>query len=215
MIPFSSRWQDSDSTPNALSEAVASRKKSGQPIIDLTTSNPTQCGIPCPDWTPLLNQDSVRNYDPHPQGQFAAREAIAGYYAGRNEKVDASDLFLTAGTSEGYAHLFKLLCDPRDEILVSSPSYPLLETLASLEGIQIRSYCDRKSLEVGITESTRAILVVQPNNPTGHVLSMEDASHLVNIAEEKGLALVVDEVFADYLHGDSRFLSAPLSSGLA
>ena len=200
---FSDRWQDSDPTPNALTEAIAARKKSGQPIFDLTASNPTQCGIVYPDWTSLLNQSSVQTYDPHPQGNLKAREAIAQYYAERSERVAPYDLFLTAGTSEGYAHLFKLLCDPGDEVLVSSPSYPLLETLASLEGIQIRSYFDLKSLKANLTERTRAIFLVQPNNPTGHVLSKNDADYLVHIAEEKGLALVVDEVFADFLYNSN------------
>ena len=200
---FSDRWQDSDPTPNALTEAIAARKKSGQPIFDLTASNPTQCGIVYPDWTSLLNQSSVQTYDPHPQGNLKAREAIAQYYAERSERVAPYDLFLTAGTSEGYAHLFKLLCDPGDEVLVSSPSYPLLETLASLEGIQIRSYFDLTSLKANLTERTRAIFLVQPNNPTGHVLSKNDADYLVHIAEEKGLALVVDEVFADFLYNSN------------
>ena len=195
---FSMRWQDADHGPNPLTEAVEARKAGGKPILDLTITNPTLCGLTFPDWTSLLAQSSVQQYDPHPQGSLKAREAISNYYAERGQTIHAEDLFLTAGTSEGYSHLFKLLCDAGDEILMPAPSYPLLETLASLEGIQLRFYRDRSSLQASLTEKTRALIIVQPNNPTGSILSKDDVEYLIRFAEQNHLALVVDEVFADY-----------------
>src|ERR1700722_10769543 len=136
---FSKRWNQGDQGLNPLSEALAARKQLGHPVLDLTLSNPTQSGLKIPaDWTSVLNSPEVLSYKPDSQGSLSARQAITQYYterdAEREEKVEASDIFLTSGTSEGYTHLFKLLCDPGDTVLVPCPSYPLLETLAALEG---------------------------------------------------------------------------------
>ena len=216
---FSARWEDRDQGPNPLSEAITTRKKSGQPILDLTVSNPTHCGLVVPtDWPRLLDQPAVLEYDPQPQGILPARQAIADYYRDRGESVNSEDVFMTAGTSEGYSHLFKLFCDPGDAVLVPQPSYPLLETLASLEGLRLETYplvaqppdadgnvpwhLDRKALEAALTDWTKVLCVVQPNNPTGSSLSKSDAEYLLALAEKHNLALIVDEVFADYLHGE-------------
>ncbi len=218
---FSKRWMDREAGPNPLTEALAARKKSGQSFLDLTLSNPTQCGIEFPtDWTRLLDTTEALHYEPNPQGDLKAREAIVEYYAGRGEKIEAQDIFLTAGTSEGYAHIFKLLCDPGDTVLIPAPSYPLLETLAELEGIGLSTYplaagaadadgnipwhLDREALETSLTDKTRALFVVQPNNPTGSILSDEDAEYLLALADTRQIALVIDEVFADFLHGPQR-----------
>jgi len=216
---FSKRWQDQELSPNPLSLAIAERKRSGLPIFDLTLSNPTLCGLDYPeDWTRLLDQPGVRSYQPNPQGLAEARQAITEYYAIRRIAVEPSDFFLTSGTSEAYSHLFKLLCDPGDTILVPRPSYPLLETLAGLEHLHIETYplmsgtwnLDRTAIESVVNERTRALVMVQPNNPTGSILSQEDVRYLLDFAEKHGLALIVDEVFADFIHEnlDTPFMNS-------
>jgi alanine-synthesizing transaminase len=212
---FPARWEGREHSPNPLSEAVAKRKSMGTDLLDLTVSNPTSVGLKFPeDWPELLVGDSLRRYDPDPKGSRMVRDAIAGYYADRGESVSSDDLFLTAGTSEAYAHLFKLLCEPGDAILVPTPSYPLLETLADLGGLSFETYPlvphetqgvinwspEREALTAQITDQTRVLCVVQPNNPTGNILSSETAIWLIELAERYDLALIVDEVFADYRH---------------
>jgi alanine-synthesizing transaminase len=236
---FPDRWEGREHGPNPLSEAVTrrrAREKSGQDLLDLTVSNPTTVGISFPDdWARLPGgrEDADRlllRYAPEPKGLPSVRKAIAAYYAERDaargevahppDAVDPDDLFLTAGTSEAYAHLFKILCEPGDALLVPRPSYPLLETLADLAGLKLQTYplvpdvasdpqdrrgtvawrLDRKALTAQVTARTRVLCVVQPNNPTGNILSPEDGAWLLAFAEKHNLALVVDEVFADYLH---------------
>jgi alanine-synthesizing transaminase len=216
---FPARWEGRDGPhlgPNPLTEALSARRASGKDILDLTASNPTGVGLAFPeDWTGLLGGDkSLHRYAPDPKGLPSARDAVAACYRDRGEPMDPEDLLLTAGTSEAYSHLFRLLCEPGDAILVPRPSYPLLETLADLAGLSLGTYPlvpregqgaaawnpDREALAAQITPRTRAIIVVQPNNPTGSVLSPEDAAWLLALAERRGLALIVDEVFADYRH---------------
>jgi alanine-synthesizing transaminase len=238
---FPSRWEGRHHDPNPLTEAVAARRNSGHDLIDLTVSNPTAVGLDFPnDWTGLLGDQSLLHYEPDPKGLPSARDAIAGYYAerafarddsDRGGSVDPDDLFLTAGTSEGYAHLFRMLCEPGDTILAPRPSYPLLETLADIAGLTLETYPlvhdesggaagegfhawspDREALTAQITPHTRVLCVVQPNNPTGSVLSPDDAAWLLDFAAKHNLAIIVDEVFADFRH-DRGTTSLPASTG--
>lgn len=192
--------------PNALTAALAARRAAGLEVLDLTVSNPTRCGIAYPEaeLRAALSDPTVLRYDPDPLGAQSAREAIAAHH-GRG--LRAEDLLLTASTSEGYALLFKLLGDPGDELLVPSPSYPLFEWLARLEGLHARPvasyfherwHLDLEALSTAITPRTKAVVVVNPNNPTGHFLSRNEWSQLTALCAEHGLALLVDEVFADY-----------------
>ncbi|HEY3270904.1 MAG TPA: pyridoxal phosphate-dependent aminotransferase [Geothrix sp.] len=192
--------------PNALSASLARQRSEGRKVLDLTVSNPTRCGFTYPeaDIRAALSSPAVLAYDPDPQGSQSAREAIAAYHG---HGLRADDLLLTASTSEGYALLFKLLGDPGDEVLVPSPSYPLFDWLARLEGLHARPvpsyFHDRWHLDLGALESavgprTRAIVVVNPNNPTGHFLSKTEWAGLTDLCARKGLAVLVDEVFADY-----------------
>jgi aspartate/methionine/tyrosine aminotransferase len=137
----------------------------------------------------------------------SAREAVAGYYADHRARVDPDALVLTTSTSEGYGYLFRLLCDPGDEVLVAEPSYPLFDFLADLEDVRLRSYplfydygwwIDFAELERRIGPRTRAIVVVHPNNPTGHGVRLAERLRLEEICLQHGLALIVDEVFLDY-----------------
>jgi len=192
--------------PNPLTASLARLKAEGRDILDLTVSNPTRCGFTYPE-TELraaLSGPAVLAYDPDPQGSRTAREAIAAHHG---HGLRAEELLLTASTSEGYGLLFKLLGDLGDEVLVPSPSYPLFDWLARLEGLTARAvpsyFHDRWHLDLGalvaaITPRTRALVVVNPNNPTGHFLSQAEWTELTRLCAERQLALLVDEVFADY-----------------
>ncbi len=206
--------------PNALTAALARMKVAGREPVDLTVSNPTRCGFSYPeaDICEALSQPTVLEYDPDPQGAREARQAIAAHHG---HGLGAGELLLTASTSEGYGLLFKLLGDPGDEVLVPSPSYPLFHWLARLEGLSARSvpsyFHDRWHLDLGAIEAavsprTRAIVVVNPNNPTGHFLSGTEWQGLTGLCARHGLALLVDEVFADYaLEAPSDHLETALA----
>jgi len=192
--------------PNALSASLARLRAEGREILDLTVSNPTRCGFNYPEAEirAALSAPGVLRYDPDPLGSRAARDAVAIHHG---HGLRAEDLLLTASTSEGYGLLFKLLGDPGDEVLVPSPSYPLFEWLARLEGLQARPvpsyfhdrwHLDLGALEAAATPRTRAVVVVNPNNPTGHFLSRAEWDGLMALCARRGLALLVDEVFADY-----------------
>ncbi|MBS1823200.1 MAG: pyridoxal phosphate-dependent aminotransferase [Acidobacteria bacterium] len=219
---FSSRtsW---DTGESHLAEAVRLARAAGRPLIDLTVSNPTACGFHYDAGAilaPLANPRALA-YDPDPRGMRSAREAVSSYYASHNASVDPDSILLTTSTSEAYGYLFRLLCDAGDEILVPQPSYPLFDYLADLEDVRLRPYplfydygwhIDFATLERRIGPKTRAILLVNPNNPTGHATSQTEREYLEDICERHGLALIVDEVFLDYPHGDRRptsFATAP------
>jgi alanine-synthesizing transaminase len=193
---FSSRL-DWGLSANRLSELLKTKAR----VLDLTESNPTGAGLEYPQEAILEAFSDARalRYEPDPRGLISAREAVAGYYG----NVPASRVLLTASTSEAYSYLFKLLCDPGDEILSPRPSYPLFEFLAKLESVCVRQYSlrydgqwhiDFDSLSRAITPRTRAIVVVNPNNPTGSFLKREEFARLM----EFGLPILSDEVFSDY-----------------
>ena len=197
---------DLDPTPFAR---LLAECRSAPDFLDLTVSNPTRCGFEFPDqeWRKALSSPEVRDYSADPQGGRAAREAIAAHHALDAHGVLPEDILLTASTSEAYSWLFKLLCDPGDEVLVPSPSYPLFEHLASLEGIRavpVTTYFhERWRLDLGALESAcgprmKAIVVVNPNNPTGQFLSRDEWRGLANLCAKHDLALLVDEVFAEF-----------------
>lgn len=188
-----------------IGEAVAARL---EPLIDLTVSNPTQVGLPLP--TPLLaalSHPRSLAYEPEPFGDPRARQAVA-----RTRDFDPSRVVLSASTSEAYANLFRLLCDPGDRVLVPVPSYPLFELLAGLEGVGVDTCpthafddfaLDVDAIEASLAPNTRAVIVVSPNNPTGRVLRRSELEALGSLCLRRNLALIVDEVFADWIHSDA------------
>jgi aspartate/methionine/tyrosine aminotransferase len=190
--------------PNALSAALTARRAAGT-VLDLTVSNPTAAGLAFPEAIlSALASRSVLHYAPEAAGARAAREAIAAHHG---HGVEAGSVLLTASTSEAYAWLFKAVGDPGDEVLVPSPSYPLFEWLARLEGLAARPVpaffhegwrLDPLGLEQACSERTKAVVVVNPNNPTGQFLSPSDWKALTDLCARRGLLLIVDEVFADY-----------------
>src|SRR5436190_18629834 len=204
---FSSRTPE-DLTPNRLAEALTAARAEGRTILDLTESNPTRAGFDYPtDLLRRLADPRGLTYAPSPFGLLEARAAVARDYSRQGIDVMPGRIALTASTSEAYGCLFKLLTDAGDEVLVPRPSYPLFEHLASLDRVTPRPYdldpdtgwrIDFESLEAAVTSRTRAILVVSPNNPTGSFVKSDEVDRLSKFATAHDLALVADEVFADY-----------------
>jgi alanine-synthesizing transaminase len=195
---------------NALSELLEEKRRQAAPVLDLTESNPTRegFGYPGSEILAALSDERCLRYDPTPRGLESGREAVAGYYRDRGVEVSPASILLTASTSEAYAFLFKLLADPGDEILAPRPSYPLFEFLAGLESVRIIHYplrydgvwhIDFEALEAALTNRTRALVVVNPNNPTGSFLKSAELERLEALAAERGLAILSDEVFSDYV----------------
>ena len=197
-----------DLTPNALSAGLARMRAEGRPVADLTLSNPTRAGIPYPlDLLAPLADPAGLSYEPEPFGLATARAAVAADFARRGVAVAPDRVCLTASTSEAYALLFKLLCDPGDRVLVPQPSYPLFEHLTALECVQAVPYAlelhgawrlDVAAIERSLDDRTRAVLVVSPNNPTGSIVQSGELEELAALCASRGVALIGDEVFADY-----------------
>jgi aspartate/methionine/tyrosine aminotransferase len=194
---------------NRLSALLAEKRQAGARLLDLTESNPTRAGLEYPQAEILasLTDERALRYDPSPGGLRAAREAVAGYYRAEGLSIGPARVLLTASTSEAYAYLFKLLANPGDEILAPRPSYPLFEFLAGLESVRIRQYplrydgvwhVDFEALEQSITSRTRAIVAVNPNNPTGSFLKRAELERLEALVVRHNLAILSDEVFRDY-----------------
>ena len=194
---------------NPVSRAVDARRRSGALLLDLTETNPTVVGLPYPpDVLAPLADPAARIYSPDPRGLTTAREAVAAAWrATLGVNVSADQLVLTASTSDAYAMVFKLLCNPGDSVLVPQPSYPLFDLLTGLEGVEARPYLldyhgawsiDRPSIEDALGAGVRAVLVVSPNNPTGSMLRADDRDWLAGVARARGLAIISDEVFADF-----------------
>ena len=201
--------------PNRYTQALEEHRRSGRQILDLTASNPTECGFDYPreEILAALADPRALEYHPESKGLTEARRAVAGYYDGRAgfstrvERVDPDRVLLASGTSEAYSHVFRLLCEPGDEILVPAPSYPLFEFLADLADIRLAPYpllydhgwqIDFVSLREALTPRSRAVMVVHPNNPTGSFVKPREAAELAGICAAREMAIVADEVFLDY-----------------
>jgi alanine-synthesizing transaminase len=205
-------------TPNRFTETQRELRAAGREVLDLTVSNPTRAGLHY-DAASILSSlcaPEAMDYDAQPKGLVSAREAVAAYYREQHGEfdVDPESLVLTTSTSEGYSYIFRLLCNPNDEVLVPKPSYPLFEFLADLQDVTLVPYpmiydhgwqIDFPSLYRAVNHHTRVVLVVHPNNPTGSYVSEDERNLLNSFCREYGLALIVDEVFLDYPHdGASR-----------
>ena len=199
--------------PNRYSAALNAAREHGAKLIDLTVANPTQCEFKFDSKSilnSLANPKSLK-YDPQPQGLIAARKAVAEYYNGNSrlalKRVSADQIFLTVSTSEAYSYLFRLLCDPGDEILVPRPSYPLFDFLADIQDVKLRPYdlfydhgwhIDVGGMRKSAGARTRAVLIVNPNNPTGSFVKAGELNEIASFCAEGELALIADEVFLDY-----------------
>jgi len=204
--------------PNRLARAIERMRAERRPIVDLTQSNPTTAGFAYPaDLLAPLASSRALIYEPYPFGSFDARRAVSADYARRGVHVAPERIVLTASTSEAYTLMFKLLADPGDEVLVPRPSYPLFDHLTRLDAVVARPYdleyhvgwsIDIGSVERAITRGTRALLVVTPNNPTGSFLKEAELDAIASLCAERHIALVSDEVFADYELEPGAALSA-------
>jgi len=204
-------------TPNRFTEAQRELRAAGREVIDLTVSNPTQAGLTYDAESILksLSRPEAMEYDPQPKGLASAREAVADYYREQSAgfEINPESVVLTTSTSEGYSYVFRLLCNPGDEVLVPKPSYPLFVFLADLEDVTLAPYpllydhgwqIDFHSLHKAVSARTRAVVVVHPNNPTGSYVNARERGLLNAFCRERGLALIVDEVFLDYPHNGAR-----------
>jgi aspartate/methionine/tyrosine aminotransferase len=201
-----------DTEESELARAYRERRAQGLTVYDLTASNPTRAGFAYARdlLVPLVGERAL-DYDPNPKGSVAAREAVCEYYASLGAKVDPEQIVLTTSTSEAYSYLFKLLCDPGDGLMAQQPSYPLFDFLARAESVELEAaplvYDFGWQMDVGelkgkITARTRALVLVHPNNPTGHFTKRAEAEEIGRVCREHGLALIVDEVFLDYGFGE-------------
>lgn len=204
--------------PNRLSEALARHRAAGRLLLDLTASNPTTCGF-------LYDQEAIPHalsnpaalsYEPSPKGLECAREAVVSYYAARNTQISPEDILLTTSTSEAYSFLFCTLCDPGDELLIPEPSYPLFGFLADIQDVKLVRYpliydygwqIDLRALERAITPRSRGVIVVHPNNPTGHFVKSQELSRLNEICSSRQMSIIADEVFLDFALGENPPLS--------
>jgi alanine-synthesizing transaminase len=205
MFSTRTRW---DLRANRLARLLEEKRRAGARVLDLTESNPTKVELPVPGGLRApLAAPGGELYEPTPLGLPSARAAVAADFARRGVALEPDRVVLTASTSEAYAFLLKLLCDPGDEILVPRPGYPLFEYLASLESVGVRGYplehdgswhLDVAALSDAVSPRTRAVVVVSPGNPTGAYLKAAERDALESLATEHDLALVSDEVFADF-----------------
>ncbi len=221
-MKFSSRMPGSLAV-NALARAIGERRASGDPFIDLTESNPTRAGFTYPEdlLAPLADPRGLA-YRPDAMGLQPAREAVSEDFARRGLVMPPTQLALTASTSEAYSLIFKLLCDPGDAVLVPQPSYPLFEHLTRLDAVRAVPYrleyhgrwiVDTASVDAAIDDRTRALLLVNPNNPTGNFVSDTDLDRLTALCASRGIAIISDDVFADYeLQAETRVPRGQLTS---
>ncbi len=206
-----SRRTEWNTEESELAQAHRERSQAGLPIADLTASNPTRCGF---DYDPALlaalNDPKAFDYDAQPRGILSARQAVCGYYASHGVALKPEQIVLTTSTSEAYSYLFKLLCDPGSEILFPQPGYPLFDFLAVLDDVALKAtplvydhgwQIEPEGIRRSITPQTRAIVLVHPNNPTGHFTKPWEAEELGRLCREFDLSLIVDEVFLDYGFG--------------
>ena len=216
MMMFSHRT-DWKLTPNRFTQAQKELQAAGADVLDLTVSNPTRAELHYDAEAVLqsLINPQAMDYDPQPKGLQSARRAVSDYYRKQHEEfaIDAETVVLTTSTSEGYSFVFRLLCNPDDEILVARPSYPLFEFLADLQDVKLVPYpllydhgwqIDFASLYKAVNHRTRAVAVVHPNNPTGSYISTLEQDELNHFCREYGLPLIVDEVFLDYAHDGAQ-----------
>ncbi len=194
---------------NRLSRTLAELRASGKPVLDLTRSNPTECGFAYDEKgiARAFAHPEILQYQPNPRGLVTAREAVGAYYEQQQIRVVPDDLLLTSGTSEAYSFVFRLLCNPGDEVLIPAPGYPLFDFLADLCDVKLVRYpliydhgwqIDFSALSAAVSARTTALIVVHPNNPTGHYTPESEQARLADFCGQRSIALIADEVFLDF-----------------
>jgi aspartate/methionine/tyrosine aminotransferase len=195
---------------NEISTLEENLRSKGISLINLSETNPTRCDFSFYkkiDFSAIFLNEIDLNYAPVAQGAHFTRSAIMEYYRAKQLHVSLENIFLTASSSESYSHLMRLFCDNSDEIVVPSPSYPLLEYICSLNDVVVKQYdlkydgewrVDFDSVKKNINHRTKAIVIINPNNPTGSFLNEEEWLNIQKIAEQHSCAIILDEVFTDY-----------------
>ncbi len=227
---LSQRIDGVQGAPNVWDRARAALWESGGQRWDMTVSNPTAVGLV---WDSRGVAESLSRsltaYAPHSLGSSRAREAIAQHLSqpstvneygfvdsARCATYDANCMMLTASTSESYAYLFKLLCDPGDYIAVPEPSYPLLEHLAALESLRVVKYrldydgswyVDWDSVRTALSARPKVIILVSPNNPTASCFTDDEFREL----RSHGVPLILDQVFAPFTLATAGVKALPLA----
>ena len=202
-------------TTNKLTQALAGHRASGREVLDLSVSNPTECGFRYDQKAIMraLCSPASLEYHPDPKGLEQARRAVAGYYEGRGGMVKPEEIILTTSTSEAYSYVFRLLCNPGDELLIPTPSYPLFDFLADIQDVKLKRYpliydhgwqIDFHGLQQAMTERTRGVIVVHPNNPTGHFTKPAEMAQLSQICATRQMTIIADEVFLDFALEEQR-----------
>ena len=219
MFAHRTNW---DLKSNEIARCLENLKKSDVQIFDLTESNPTRCNFNYPPekfLTPLNRTENL-TYEPSAKGSLKTRESVSSYYKNFGISVDPNCIFLTASTSEAYSYIFRLLLNPNEAISVPSPSYPLFDFLTSISDIRLHRYpliydtkwkIDLNDLKKTIHKDSKAIVIVNPNNPTGSFIKKPELDELNQLAKTNKLALISDEVFADYSLSENKSLVKTLS----
>jgi alanine-synthesizing transaminase len=209
---------------NRLSESLARHRAGGKRLFDLTASNPTECGFAYDSEMILaaLGNSGALRYQPNPKGLHSARLAVTEYYSAHGADVSADDIVLTTSTSEAYSFVFRVLCNPGDELLIPAPSYPLFSFLADILDVRLVRYpliydhgwqIDFHGLQQAITARTRGVIAVHPNNPTGHFVKAGEVAQLNSICAGQKMALIADEVFLDFALGEKGAATFATNAG--
>jgi alanine-synthesizing transaminase len=209
---------------NRLSQALVKQREEAKQFLDLTVSNPTQCGFEFDSemLVQALCNQSALSYEPDAKGLESARRAVAAYYQGRQDEIQPRDIILTTSTSEAYSFIFRTICNPGDELLVPAPSYPLFNFLGDIQDVRLVRYpllydhgwqIDFHALERAITSRARGVIVVHPNNPTGHFCKVAELQKLNEICSPREIVLIADEVFLDFFIGGDAPLSFATNTG--
>ncbi len=202
---------------NALNKTLEDLEARHIPVMDLTASNPTVCGFAYPEGalTALSARENLY-YKPDACGMVSARQAVANYYARQKAGYRAKDIILTASTSEAYSFLLRLLVNPGEKVLIPRPSYPLFQFLLEINDVNFDYYpleydgqwhLDCQALERMVDAKTKAVILVNPNNPTGSYISRTELDFLNQLARKHALSIISDEVFFDYAWEESGFVS--------
>jgi len=204
-----SRRVPQDLTPNPWSAALEARRAAGLEVLDLADWNPVRAGLspPEPEVLAALAAPGAGDHRPDPLGAPDARAAVAASETALGRPLAVDDVVLTSGTSESYAHLFRLLVNPGGGVAAPVPCYPLFEPIARAEGVEVVPYrivwvgrweVDLASLEAALARGARAALVVQPHVPLGSCLAPDEIAAVEDLCLRHGAALVSDEVFVDF-----------------
>ncbi|HGI2756390.1 TPA: pyridoxal phosphate-dependent aminotransferase [Streptococcus agalactiae] len=181
-------------------------RANGEKILRLNTGNPAAFGFEAPDEVIrdlITNARESEGYSDS-KGIFSARKAVMQYYQLQNIHVDMDDIYIVNGVSEGISMSMQALLDNDDEVLVPMPDYPLWTACVSLAGGNAVHYiCDEEAnwypdiddIKSKITSKTKAIVLINPNNPTGAVYPREILQEIVDIARQNDLIIFSDEVY--------------------